>query len=66
MDKLVRSPKGSEEEEEIVKQAGSEIDAFIRRRWNEKEWETAWFVNPPVSSARSSPNEHSLDYASNN
>ena len=57
MDKLVRSPQGSDEEEELVRQAGSEIDAFIRRRWNEKEWETAWFVNPPVSSAGSSSYE---------
>jgi len=47
LDKLVVSPKGTEEEEELVRQAGSEIDAFVRRRWSEREWETAWFVNPP-------------------
>ncbi|THH26822.1 hypothetical protein EUX98_g7362 [Antrodiella citrinella] len=47
MDKLVCSPKGTEEEEELVKQAGSDIAAFVRNRWNEREWETAWFVNPP-------------------
>ncbi|EPQ51085.1 hypothetical protein GLOTRDRAFT_118126 [Gloeophyllum trabeum ATCC 11539] len=47
MDKLVRSPKGTEEEEALVKRAGAEVNEFIRRRWNEREWETAWFVNPP-------------------
>jgi len=47
LDKLVRSPKGNEEEELMVKEAGAEVDAFVRKRWNEREWETAWFVNPP-------------------
>ncbi|KAH8085412.1 hypothetical protein BXZ70DRAFT_900205 [Cristinia sonorae] len=47
MDKLVRSEKGTDEEEELVREAGREIDLFIRRRWSEREWETAWFVNPP-------------------
>jgi len=46
-DKLVRSPKGTKEEEQIVRNAGQEIQTFIERRWNEREWETAWFVNPP-------------------
>lgn len=50
-DKLIRSPKGTEEEEELVRKAGSEIETFIKRRWNEREWETAWFVNPPVSAS---------------
>lgn len=49
MDKLIRSQKGSAEEEELVRRAGAEIDNFVRRRWSEDEWETAWFVNPPVS-----------------
>lgn len=48
MDKLVISPKGTDEEEELVKRAGNEIHTFVKRRWNEDEWETAWFVNPPV------------------
>jgi hypothetical protein len=48
IDKLVRSPKGTDEEEELVRQAGREIETFIKRRWTEQEWETAWFVNPPV------------------
>jgi len=47
LDKMIVSPKGTEEEERLVKEAGSEIDTFIRRRWNEEDWETAWFVNPP-------------------
>ena len=54
MDKLVRSEKPEDpalraEEDELVRRAGSEIDKFVRQRWNEREWETAWFVNPPVS-----------------
>ncbi|CAL1712455.1 unnamed protein product [Somion occarium] len=47
MDKLVRSPKGTDEEEALVKKDGDEIAKFIKRRWSEDEWETAWFVNPP-------------------
>ena len=54
MDKLVQSEKPADpaqraEEDELVRRAGSEIDKFVRQRWNEREWETAWFVNPPVS-----------------
>lgn len=49
IDKLVCSPKGTAEEDRLVKEAGREIDIFIRRGWPEREWETAWFVNPPVS-----------------
>ncbi|KAM0751835.1 hypothetical protein T439DRAFT_325025 [Meredithblackwellia eburnea MCA 4105] len=26
---------------------GSDIEAFVKERWSENEWETAWFVNPP-------------------
>jgi len=47
LDELVRSPPGTEEEEALVKKMGAEVDAFVRRRWKESEWETAWFVNPP-------------------
>ena len=49
MDKLVISPRGTEEEERAIKAAASEVQKFVRKRWNESEWETAWFVNPPVS-----------------
>ncbi|KAF9468636.1 hypothetical protein BDZ94DRAFT_1287112 [Collybia nuda] len=47
IDKLVRSEKGSVTEEELVRRAGQEVHNFVRRRWSEDEWETAWFVNPP-------------------
>ncbi|OCH85959.1 hypothetical protein OBBRIDRAFT_797657 [Obba rivulosa] len=47
LDKLVRSQRGTWEEEALVRQAAGEVDAFVRRRWKEREWETAWFVNPP-------------------
>ncbi|KAI6098221.1 hypothetical protein F5141DRAFT_1010962 [Pisolithus sp. B1] len=47
MESIIRSPKGSHEEEEMVLHAGKEVDAFVRRRWQESKWETAWFVNPP-------------------
>ncbi len=49
MDKLVRSQRGTDEEERQVREHGREIETFIKRRWIESEWETAWFVNPPVS-----------------
>ncbi|CDO69905.1 hypothetical protein BN946_scf184884.g64 [Trametes cinnabarina] len=47
MDKLIRSPRGTEEEERELRKYGEEIEKFIKRRWHEREWETAWFVNPP-------------------
>ncbi|KAH7885450.1 hypothetical protein F5I97DRAFT_1810268 [Phlebopus sp. FC_14] len=47
LDDLVRSPKGSDEEEKMVQDAGKEVREFVKRRWVEREWETAWFVNPP-------------------
>lgn len=52
LDKLIRTPRGTEEEEELVKKAGIEIETFVKRRWVEREWETAWFVNPPASAFR--------------
>ncbi|TRM63839.1 hypothetical protein BD626DRAFT_492851 [Schizophyllum amplum] len=52
MDSLIQSEKSDDpnlrqEEDNLVRRAGSEVDQFIRNRWVEKEWETAWFVNPP-------------------
>ncbi|KLO08281.1 hypothetical protein SCHPADRAFT_835514 [Schizopora paradoxa] len=47
MDKLIRSSEGSADEEALIATAGDEIRKFIKQRWNEAEWETAWFVNPP-------------------
>lgn len=52
MDMLVRSPGGSEVEEAMVKNAGKEVHEFVKRRWKENQWETAWFVNPPVRFTR--------------
>jgi len=46
MDKLIRSKKGTEEEEELVRRAGKDVHGFVKKRWLESEWETAWFVNP--------------------
>jgi hypothetical protein len=48
IDKLIRFPKATLEEDEMIKEAGREIDQFVRNRWIESEFETAWFVNPPV------------------
>ncbi|KAF5369363.1 hypothetical protein D9758_002496 [Tetrapyrgos nigripes] len=46
-DKMIVSPKGTPEEEELVRKAGEHVNEYVKRRWNEDEWETAWFVNPP-------------------
>lgn len=48
MDNLVRSERGTEEEEALVRRAGEEVHRFVKSRWAEGVWETAWFVNPPV------------------
>ncbi|PFH49948.1 hypothetical protein AMATHDRAFT_4425 [Amanita thiersii Skay4041] len=47
LDTMVVSQRGTEDEEALIVNAGKEIDTFIKQRWPEKEWETAWFVNPP-------------------
>ncbi|KAH8108659.1 hypothetical protein DFH11DRAFT_1731670 [Phellopilus nigrolimitatus] len=47
LDGLIVSPKGSEEEEKAVQLSGAEVQAFVARRWVEREWDTCWFVNPP-------------------
>lgn len=49
MDKLVRSPEPTPEECVLLEGLAREVDTFVRRLWREDEWETAWFVNPPVS-----------------
>ncbi|KAJ3986839.1 hypothetical protein F5890DRAFT_1501365 [Lentinula detonsa] len=46
-EKMILSPRGTEEEEALVRQAGNHVQEYIRRKWKEIEWETAWFVNPP-------------------
>lgn len=40
----------SEEETQIILNAGREIELFVLREWKEDDYETAWFANPPVSS----------------
>ncbi|KAJ2933408.1 hypothetical protein H1R20_g3705, partial [Candolleomyces eurysporus] len=47
LESMITSQKGTKEEERLVKRAGEEVDGFVRKRWDEKVWETAWFVNPP-------------------
>jgi len=47
LEKLIISPRGTAEEEEAVRMAGNEVAKFVKNRWKEVEWETAWFVNPP-------------------
>lgn len=49
LDKLVRSATPSALERSHLQRASSEVDTYVCQRWKEDEWETAWFVNPPVS-----------------
>lgn len=49
LEKMITSEKGTEEEEALVRKAGEKVHEFVKARWNEDIWETAWFVNPPVS-----------------
>lgn len=46
-DKMITSQKATEEEAMLIRRAGQEIHEFVRNRWDESRWETAWFVNPP-------------------
>jgi len=46
-DYTVNRAQGTPEEEELVERAGTGVREFVRGRWPEDEWETAWFVNPP-------------------
>ncbi len=63
IDKLITSPRGTDEEERRVKEYGKEVETFIKRRWIEREWETAWFLNPPVSTCLLPPREQVSDIA---
>ncbi|KIY71239.1 hypothetical protein CYLTODRAFT_346384 [Cylindrobasidium torrendii FP15055 ss-10] len=47
LDKMIVSARGTPDEEALVLRAGEEVMKFVRNRWIESEWETAWFVNPP-------------------
>ncbi|KAJ7367310.1 hypothetical protein DFH08DRAFT_680409 [Mycena albidolilacea] len=47
LDKMIKSEKGTAEEDELVRLAGLPVHNFVKNRWKDGEWETAWFVNPP-------------------
>lgn len=46
-DYTVNRVQGTPEEEKLVERTGAGVHEFVRNRWPEDEWETAWFVNPP-------------------
>lgn len=48
LDKLKIPPTCNSEDEALLQDVGRELGIFIVGRWPEDEWETAWFVNPPV------------------
>lgn len=48
-DKMIKSDPPTEQEALAIEKAGKEVHRFVKNRWRESEWETAWFVNPPVS-----------------
>jgi hypothetical protein len=48
MDKLIISPTPTEEEAKHIAHVSHEVHTYVKNRWKESEWETAWFVNPPV------------------
>ena len=49
MDKMIKSEPPTEEEKNLIQEAGREVHRYVKNRWVEKDWETAWFVNPPVN-----------------
>jgi len=46
---IVVSASPTREEAVLIERAGKEVHRYIKNRWSESDWETAWFVNPPVS-----------------
>lgn len=42
------TPKYDGPDAPLLKVAGQEMDAFVRNFWPESDWESAWFMNPPV------------------
>ena len=48
LDKLKIPPKCNSEDEALLQDVGRELVILIVGSWPEDEWETAWFVNPPV------------------
>ncbi|CAA7262916.1 unnamed protein product [Cyclocybe aegerita] len=47
LEKMVKSETPTPEKAVLIRRAGSEVHRFVKNRWLESEWETAWFVNPP-------------------
>ncbi|KAF9525517.1 hypothetical protein CPB83DRAFT_545845 [Crepidotus variabilis] len=47
IEKLIRSAPPTPEEAVLIEKAGREVHRYVKNRWLEDEWETAWFVNPP-------------------
>ncbi|KAF9483423.1 hypothetical protein BDN70DRAFT_873932 [Pholiota conissans] len=46
-DKMIKSALATPEEALLIVRAGKEVHRYVKTRWAESEWETAWFVNPP-------------------
>jgi len=46
-DRTTDRVRGTPEEDVLVRRAGAGVHDFVRSRWPEDGWETAWFVNPP-------------------
>ncbi|KAF8158060.1 hypothetical protein B0H34DRAFT_707342 [Crassisporium funariophilum] len=47
LDSMIKSEPPTEEEDALIQKAGKEVHRYVKNRWAESEWETAWFVNPP-------------------
>lgn len=48
-DKMIKSEPPTPAQAVLIEKAGKEVHRYVKNRWLESEWETAWFVNPPVS-----------------
>jgi hypothetical protein len=46
---MVVSPSPTKEEAFLIERAGKEVPWYVKNRWPESDWETAWVVNPLVS-----------------
>jgi hypothetical protein len=44
----VNTSEDMKELESLVEKARFQTNEFVKANWKEDEWETAWFVNPPV------------------
>ncbi|PPQ85159.1 hypothetical protein CVT25_004166 [Psilocybe cyanescens] len=46
-DKMIKSDPPSPAQATLIDRAGKQVHRFVKNRWPESDWETAWFVNPP-------------------